>query len=422
MARPTPEISTDRQEALLERFLRYVKIDTQSQEGSETYPSTEKQKDLLRPLVDELKALGLADAEMDEHGYVMATLPSNLPAGAPEVPVVGLLAHVDTAPDSPGKDVKPQIIRAYKGGDIPLPGDPKQVLRVSENENLPRVVGHTVITTDGTTLLGADDKAGVAEIMTAISWLVDNPEFLHGTVRVGFTPDEEIGQGTDHFDIKKFGAELAYTVDGGDLGQVEDETFSADSATVTVTGLEVHPGYAKDKMLNAVRIASEFVSKVAEGPLPETTAGHEGYLHPHHFNGTVTEATVRLLVRDFTTDGLQKLEDRLHEIAAELEKKYAGATIAIAIQESYRNMKDHIGKRPEVVEMALEAVRRAGVKPDKESIRGGTDGARLSAEGLPTPNLFAGGQNFHSVREWVSLEWMSKSVETLVHLVGLYAE
>ncbi len=416
-----PTMTPAYQEALLERFLRYVRIDTQSQEGSESYPSTEKQKDLLLLLVDELKALGLSDAAMDEYGYVMATLPSNLPAGA-KAPVVGLLAHVDTAPDSPGKDVSPQVIRNYAGGDIPLPGDPSQVLRVAENANLARVVGHTVITTDGTTLLGADDKAGLAEIMTALAWLQEHPEHPHGTLRIAFTPDEEIGLGTKHFDVQKFGADLAYTLDGADLGQVEDETFCADSATVTVTGLDVHPGYAKNKMKNAVRIAAELVTKVAEGPLPETTAGHEGYLHPHQFTGTVSEAKVRLLVRDFSTEGLAAFEDRLRAIAAELEQKYAGARVAVEIQESYRNMKYHLAAHPRVVELAVEAVRRAGVEPLREAIRGGTDGARLSAAGLPTPNLFAGGQNFHSVREWVSLEWMGKAVETVLHLVALYSE
>ena len=411
----------DRQ-SLLERFLRYARIDTRSREGADTYPSTEKQKRLLELLVAELGELGLSDVRMDEHGYVTATLPERLPDGHPGgVPVVGLLAHVDTAPDNPG-EARPQLLDPYEGGDIVLPADPSQVIAVADNPNLPRVVGHTLVTTDGTTLLGADDKAGIAEIMTALDWLQRHPEHPHGTVRIAFTPDEEIGQGTRYFDVKGFGADVAYTLDGSDLAQVEDETFCADSATVTVRGLDVHPGYAKDKLLNAARIASEFVTLVAEGPLPETTADREGYLHPHQLSGNVTEATVHLLVRDFTVDGLKAFEARLEEIAAGLREKYVGATIEVAIEESYRNMKYHIDKRPETLTFAHEAVRRAGLEPVAHSIRGGTDGARLSADGLPTPNLFAGGQNFHSVREWVSLDWMFKSVETVLHLVALFAE
>ena len=416
------EITAADRQSLLDRFLRYVKIDTRSEEGSKTYPSTEKQKTLLRMLSGELSALGLRDVGMDEHGYVTATLPARLPEGhAGGVPVVGLLAHVDTAPDNPG-DAKPQVIEGYAGGDITLPAADDQVITVADNPNLKRVVGHTVITTDGTTLLGADDKAGIAEIVTALDWLRRHPGHPHGELRIAFTPDEEIGQGTKYFEVKKFGADVAYTLDGSDLGEVEDETFCADSATVTVRGLDVHPGYAKDKMINATRIASAFVSRVADGPVPETTEGYEGYLHPHTIRGGVTEATVSLLVRDFTVEGVHKLEAKLEEIARELEQAFPGSRIAVKIDESYRNMKYHIDQRPEVIELALAAVRRAGLEPQQHAIRGGTDGARLSADGLPTPNLFAGGQNFHSVREWVSLEWMCKSVETVLHLVALYTE
>ena len=411
----------DRQ-SLLERFLRYARIDTRSREGADTYPSTEKQKRLLELLVAELGELGLSDVRMDEHGYVTATLPERLPDGHPGgVPVVGLLAHVDTAPDNPG-EARPQLLDPYEGGDIVLPADPSQVIAVADNPNLPRVVGHTLVTTDGTTLLGADDKAGIAEIMTALDWLQRHPDVSHGKLRIGFTPDEEIGQGTRYFDIGSFAADVAYTLDGSDLGEVEDETFCADSATVTVKGLDVHPGYAKGKMLNAARIAATFVARIAEGPLPETTEGREGYLHPHTITGGVSEAIVRLLVRDFDVEGLKALEARLEETARELERSFAGCTIEVKIEESYRNMKYHIDKRPEVIQLALEAVRRAGLEPQQHAIRGGTDGARLSAAGLPTPNLFAGGQNFHSLREWVSLDWMCKSVETVLHLVALYAE
>ncbi len=414
--------SADRQE-LLERFLRYVAIDTQSRPGSATYPSTDKQKDLLRLLVSELRELGLHDAAMDEHGYVMATLPSNLPPEqAGRIPVVGLLAHVDTYPETSGKDVKPQIIENYDGREIPLAGTPGVALTVEENPNLARVIGDTVITTDGTTLLGADDKAGLAEIMTALSWLKRNPDHPHGTLRVAFTPDEEIGAGTKHFDVARFGADLAYTLDGSDIGNIEDETFCADSAKVTVTGRDIHPGYGKNKLLNAVRIASELVTRVAEGPLPETTEGREGFLHPHIMSGNVGSATVDLLVRDFTVEGLEKLEARLKSLGEELEAKYDGAKLDIEISESYRNMKYPISKRPEVLTNALEAMRRAGIEPKQEAIRGGTDGSKLSEAGLPTPNIFAGGQNMHSVREWVALGWMAKAVVTVLHLVEIYAE
>jgi len=416
------ELTASDRDGLLERFLRYVRIDTQSQEGSETYPSTEKQKDLLNLLVMELRALGLTDVRMDAHGYVLATVPPSASHARRAVPVVGLLAHVDTYPDTPGGGVKPQLIRDYDGGDLVLPGDPGQVLRVADNPNLARVKGQTIVTTDGTTLLGADDKAGIAEIMTVVDWLRRHPEHPHGPVRIAFTPDEEIGQGTKHFDVRAFGAEVAYTLDGSDLGEVEDETFCADSATVVVKGLDVHPGYAKGKLVNAVRIAAEFVGRVGAGPVPETTAGREGYLHAHNVQGNVSEATVQLLVRDFDVEGLQRFEDRLRAIAKELEGQFPGCTVGVKIDESYRNMKYHIAKRPEAVALAMEAIRRAGLEPQRHSIRGGTDGARLSAAGLPTPNLFAGGQNFHSVREWVSLDWMAKSVEVTLHLLSLWAE
>lgn len=414
-------LTPDERASLLQRFLRYVRIDTQSAEGAETYPSTEKQKDLLRLLVDELKDVGLGDAHMDAHGYVTATLPGNVP---PEraAPIVGLLAHVDTYPDTPGGGVKPQVIRDYAGQDIALAGDPTQILTVSENPNLARVLGHTLVTTDGTTLLGADDKAGVAEIMTALEWLVKHPEHPRVTLRIAFTPDEEVGQGTRYFDVKAFGAEVAYTLDGSNLGEVEDETFCADAATVTIRGLEVHPGYAKGKMVNAARIAAELVQRVGEGPVPETTEGREGYLHAHSVRGNVGETVVQLLVRDFTVEGLHAHEARLQGIADELAAKYPGARLEVKVDESYRNMKYHIAKRPEVMELALQAIRQAGLDPQRHSIRGGTDGARLSEAGLPTPNLFAGGQNFHSVREWVSLDWMVKSVETVLYLVALYAQ
>ncbi len=410
---------------LLEGFVRYTKIDTQSDEASKSYPSTEKQKDLLRLLVDELKGLGLADAAMDEHGYVMATLPSNLPSDHPasgKVPTIGLLAHVDTYHEVSGKDVKPQIHENYDGGDIKLPGDPSIVIKVEDEPELKACKGMTIITSDGTTLLGADDKAGIAEIMEVLSSYKEDPKRLHGPIRVGFTPDEEIGKGTDHFDVKKFAADFAYTLDGSGLGELEDETFCADSAFVTVKGSDVHPGYAKNKMINSVRVASSFIRALPQNRTPETTEKKEGYLHPIKFEGNVSETKVTFLVRDFTEDGLEELEGVLNKTADEVRNRYPGSSIDIDIRESYRNMKYALDKEPRVTAYAEEAIKRAGLLPKRASIRGGTDGARLSYMGLLTPNLFDGSMNFHSKREWVPLEWMEKAVETVLHLMEIWVE
>lgn len=416
--------SQDRKE-LLDRFLRYVQVDTQSDENSTSFPSTEKQKDLARMLVEELKALGLSDAAMDQWGYVYATLPSNIPADHPahgKVPTIGLIAHLDTYFGTPGGGVKPEVIENYAGGDITLPGDPNQVIRYAENPNLARCLGHTLITSDGTTLLGADDKAGIAEIMTALAWMQRHPEFLHGTVRVAFTPDEEVGRGTEHFDVPGFGARYAYTLDGSDLGEIEDETFCADSALVTVEGHDVHPGYAKDKMTNAVRVAAAIIERLPKEFLPETTEGRQPYLHPYDIRGDVSKVEVKFLVRAFSEEELHQQEATLQRIVEEVRAAFPQARISVTIKESYRNMAYAIRKEPQVLEVALEAVRRMGLEPVRKAIRGGTDGARLSFMGLLTPNIWAGGQNFHSVQEWVSLEWMAKAAECALNILALWVE
>jgi tripeptide aminopeptidase len=416
-------ITPDDRKALLDRFLRYAKVDTRSDESSTTSPSTEKQKDLSRMLVDELRALGCEDAVMNEWGYVFATVPGNLPADHPaagKVPTIGLIAHVDTYFGTPGADVKPQIIEAYEGGDIVL--NPEQVLTEADSPNLAACKGHTIIHTDGTTLLGADDKAGVAEIMTAVAWMKNHPEFLHGQVRIGFTTDEEVGRGTEHFDVAAFGADYAYTLDGSDLGEIEDETFCADTAVVTVVGHDVHPGYAKDKLVNAVRVAAAVTEGIETRWLPETTEGREPYLHPYIVSGDVSKVELKVLVRAFSVEKLEQREAHLKDVVAKVGERFPKAKISVAIDESYRNMAYKIREDPKVLEYALEAVQRIGVTPKRQAIRGGTDGARLSFMGLLTPNVWAGGQNFHSVREWVSLEWMAKAVEATLETLSVWVE
>ncbi len=412
-------------ETLLDRFCRYVRIDTQSSGTSTTYPSTEKQKDLLRLLVEDLKAAGLADASIDEHGYVMGTLPSNLPDGHPahgRLPVLGLLAHVDTYHEVSGTDVKPQVHRNYDGGDIVLPGDPSVIIRAAEEPALAACSGMTIVTADGTTLLGADDKAGVAEIVEAMWRFKEEPGRLHGTIRVAFTPDEEVGRGTEHFDVKAFGARYAYTIDGSAVGELESETFCADTAIVSVSGADVHPGYAKGKMVNALRVLSDLVMALPQHRTPETTEKREGYLHPISIAGNVSEAKGQFLVRDFTEDGLHGLEELLRAAALWQEQKYPGAKVAVEVKESYRNMKYVLDQYPDVTAYAEEAIRRAGLEVKRTSIRGGTDGSRLSFMGVPTPNLSDGSMNFHGKKEWVPLEWMEKSVETILHLMEVWVE
>lgn len=404
----------------LNRFLSYVKIDTQSDPQSGSYPSTAKQLNLSRQLVKELNALGLSDVELTNDGYTLATLPSNVEH---EVPVIGLIAHVDTAPDVTGKNVKPIIHKNYNGGDIILPGDTAIVISPKMNPDLKGMKGYDIITTDGTTLLGADNKAGVAEIMGALQFLSENPDIKHGKIRVAFTVDEEVGAGVNHFDVAYFGADYAYTIDGGAAGEVEDETFCADSATLRISGVNVHPGYAKGKMVNALKIAAEFIDALPKDKLsPETTEGRQGYVHPNTISGNVEEVIIDFIVRDFTVEGLKANEKKLQDIADKINVINQPANIEISFKESYRNMKYKIDEHPLVMEHAIEAVKRSDLKPKRSLIRGGTDGARLSYMGLPTPNIFTGGHNFHSKKEWIAVQDMQKAVETIVNLVAIWAE
>jgi tripeptide aminopeptidase len=419
----TATLDANYRQQLLDRFLRYVKIDTRSDEASESSPTTEKQKDLSRMLTEELKELGYDDAAMNEWGYVFATVPGNLPADHPaagKVPTIALIAHVDTYFGTSGENVKPQIIESYAGGDIEL--NPEQTLKVADNPNLEKVVGDTIIHTDGTTLLGADDKAGIAEIMTAIAWMKDHPEFIHGPIRIAFTTDEEVGRGTEHFDVEAFGADYAYTLDGSDLGEIEDETFCADTANVTIIGHDVHPGYAKDKLVNALRVTAAIIEGIDDRWLPETTEEREPYLHPYIASGDVTKVDLKVLVRAFSVEKLTEREDHLQEVIAEVEKRFPKAKITVDFEESYRNMAYKIREDSKVLDYALEAVERIGVTPKRQAIRGGTDGARLSYMGLLTPNVWAGGQNFHSVREWVSLQWMASAVEATIEILTVWVE
>jgi len=412
-------------ETTLERFLRYAKIDTQSEEGSDSYPSTKKQFDLLNLLVKELKELGYNDTEIDEYGYVFATVSSNLPESHPaygKVPVIGFLAHVDTSPDASGKDIKPQIIENYRGGDISLPGDSSKIIKVSENKNLEKCIGHTIITSDGTTLLGADDKAGVAAIMTLAETLANNNDILHGDIRIGFTPDEEIGQGTKYFDIKKFEARFAYTVDGELPGELNKETFSANSAIITVEGRDIHPGTAKNIMVNSIRAMADIIVRLPRDMAPETTEKYEPYIHPHTVTGSVSKSTIKFLLRDFKTKGLDEQKIILEKIIKEVRELNPKAIISLEIIEMYRNMREELDKNPQVLDCLWEAAEKSGAKPFWEPIRGGTDGSRLTEMGLPTPNIYGGGQNFHSVNEWLSVDAMNKTVDTILNLVQTWVE
>ena len=405
---------------VLERFLRYVRIDTQSDPESPTTPSTEKQKDLGRLLAQELLELGLADAHLDPHGYVYATLPANTDK---KVPVVCFCSHMDTSPDCSGKDVKPQIVKNYQGGDIVLPADSSQIIRFSEHPALAHQIGHDIVTTDGTTLLGADNKAGVAEIMDAVQMLLANPQIKHGTIKILFTPDEEIGRGVDKVDLKKLGADVAYTIDGESAGSIEDESFSADAATILIQGVSAHPGMAKGKMEHAIKIAARIVDALPRDTLtPETTEGRDGFLHPVGMTGALEEATLHYIVRDFTVAGLKDKEALLERTVADVMKDFPRSTSRIEIREQYRNMKEIVDQRPQIVEHAIEAIRRAGLKPVRGSIRGGTDGSRLSFMGLPCPNIFAGEHAFHSRLEWVSVQDMEAAVRTIVYLASIWEE
>ena len=402
-------------------FLEYVKIDTQSSEDSDTFPSTPGQLELLQRLHGELTGLGLDDVTMDEHGYVFATVPAT--SGKQAVPVIGFLAHVDTSPEMSGEGVKAIIHRDYQGQDIVLPDDPSAVIPFEGNPHLADQIGNDIITASGTTLLGADNKAGVAEIMAAVEYLLAHPEIPHGPVRIGFTPDEEVGCGTKYFDVERFGADCAYTMDGETLAELQVETFSADAITATFHGFNTHPGFAKGKMVNAIKIAADFIALLPrDGLSPETTEGHEGFVHPYMMDASVETTAVKLLVRDFDTPKLKEMEQLVERLAQQAIASYPGAHVEINVEESYRNMKEVLDHHPDVVENACEAYRRAGLEPRIEPIRGGTDGSRLSFMGLPTPNIFAGEHNFHSRYEWISTSDMHKAVEVIIELCKVWEE
>jgi len=406
---------------VLRRFLKYVEYDTQSREGAETYPSTPGQLVLLRNLVSELEALGMTDAAMDRHGYVTATIPAT--SRKPGVPVIGFIAHVDTSPEMSGAGLKPIVHRAYDGRDIVLPDDPEVVLRVADSPYLGECAGHDIVTASGLTLLGADNKSGVAEIMAAAEYLLAHPEIPHGAIRIAFTPDEEVGQGTKYFDVPAFGAVCAYTMDGGARGELEFESFSADAISITFRGFNTHPGFAKGRMVNAIKLAARFIQLLPEDRLsPETTEAREGFVHPYVVQAGVDRTTVRLLVRDFVTAGLQEKEAWLESLARQVVDGAPGSSFDSRVEESYRNMREVLDGHPLIVECAREAIGRAGVEVRERAIRGGTDGSRLSFMGLPTPNLFAGEQNFHSRLEWVSVQDMEKAVEVIVELAKVWEE
>ncbi len=403
---------------MLERFLRYVKVDTQAEYRAAERPSTEKQLDLSRMLVDELRELGLADAHLNDGASVFASLP-----GEDGAPVIGLIAHVDTTPDVIGANVSPIVHAAWSGAPIELPGDPRQVLDPGELPALAERVGHDIVTSDGTTLLGADDKAGIAEIMAAVAYLVRHPERPHAPVRIAFTVDEEVGRGAEDFDLDAFGADAAYTLDGSGLGELEIETFSATSVRVTIRGLSVHPGTAKGKLVNAVKLASELVLSLPPDRLsPETTEGREGYVHPHRISANAEEAIVDFIARDHDDALLEEHVELLRRLANEVAVREPRAYVEVEVRDSYRNMRPFIETTPRVVDAALEAIRRVGVEPELAITRGGTDGAVLSSRGLPTPNLFTGGQEYHSVREWASVQDMAAAAAMIVELLGVWSE
>ncbi len=404
-----------------ERFLRYVKIDTQSDPNSTTFPSTEKQKDLSRLLVKELLAMGIEDAEMDEYGYVFGTIPSN---SEKDVPVICFCSHVDTAPDCSGTNVKPIVHENYQGGAIVLPDDPTQIINSDDYPHLKKQIGNSIITTSGTTLLGADDKAGVAEIMDAAHYMMTHPEVKHGKIRILFTPDEEVGAGVEKLDLKKLGADFGYTLDGGVPGTLEDETFSADSVVITIKGVSAHPGYAKGKMENAMKIAGTILDRLPKHRLtPEVTHKKQGFIHPVAMEGVLEKAVLKFIIRDFTTEKLQEHEAELKAIMENVLKIYPSSSGEFVVNEQYRNMKVVLDKHPQIVENAEEAIRRIGYKnPIKNPIRGGTDGSRLSFMGLPCPNIFTGMQGIHSVKEWVSIKDMEEAVDMIVEICKVWEE
>lgn len=409
------------QDAVAERLMQYVQIDTQSDPESNTFPTTEKQKNLSKILCDELKSMGIKEAETDNYGYVYAKIPGN--SQKPNIPVICFCSHIDTAPDCSGTNVKPIYHKNFTGDDIVLPDDPTQILSVKNSPYLKEHIESGIITASGNTLLGADDKSGVAVIMEAAKFLIQNPSIKHGDIKIVFTPDEEVGKGTAKIDMQKVGADFGYTLDGGEAGSLEDETFSADAAIITVEGIIVHPGYAKDKMVNALKVAGAILSALPDNEWsPETTEDRQGFVHPVTVNGIAEKATLQFIVRDFTTEGLQQHHTRLKSIAEEVVKNFPGAIMKYEVQEQYRNMKEILDKHPEVVTYAKEAIKRAGLKVKKEAIRGGTDGSKLSYMGLPCPNIFTGMQNIHSKLEWIGTKDMAKAAETIVHLCMIWEE
>lgn len=402
-----------------ERFFKYVKIHTTSDENSDVTPSTKRQFDLAKVLVEDLKSIGLKDVSVDDMGYVYGTVPSNVDK---KVPTIGFISHMDTAPDMCGENVKPQIVKNYDGGDIVLNKELNIVLSPSKSPELKNYIGNTLITTDGTTLLGADDKAGVTEIVTAMEYLMNHPEIKHGEIKVGFTPDEEIGRGADHFDVKKFAADFAYTIDGGAIGELEYENFNAAMAKIEITGVNVHPGYAKNKMINSSIVAHELISMLPANEVPEKTSGYEGFNYLANINGTVEKTNMLYVIRDFFKEGYEAKIAKFKDIETTLNKTYGEGTVKIEIVEQYKNMKEKIEPVMHIVDNAKLAMEEAGITPNIVPIRGGTDGARLSFMGLPTPNIFTGGENFHGRYEYVPLESMEKAVETILNIVKIYAK
>ncbi|HQW83403.1 MAG TPA: peptidase T [Ferruginibacter sp.] len=412
------QISPD---SIAERFIRYVQIDTQSDPTSTSHPTTEKQKNLSKLLLKELYGMGITDASTDEFGYVYATIPTN--SDKKTIPAICFCAHVDTAPDCSGTNVKPILHRYYNGEDIVLPDDTTQVLRMSDSPYLKNHINNGIITTSGTTLLGADDKSGVAAIMEAALFFIQNPAIKHGDIKILFTPDEEVGKGTAKVDMNKLGAKYGYTLDGGEAGSLEDETFSADGAEITIYGVIVHPGYAKNKLVNALKVAGAVLDALPKNEWsPETTEKREGFVHPTAVNGIAEKATIQFIVRDFTLNGLQQHHERLKKIAKEIIAKFPGATMEYVAQEQYRNMKEVLDTCPQVAAYAEEAIQRAGLTVKKESIRGGTDGSRFSYIGMPCPNIFTGMQNIHSKLEWIGIKDMAKAAETIVHVAMIWEE
>lgn len=419
------ELHVDR-DRLVERFLSYAKIETTSDEECKDTPSSACQWDLAKLLARELNELELDDVRLDDHCYVYAVLPENLPAGAPragKIPSVGLIAHMDVSPAVPGKDVKPILHERYDGKPIVLPGAPDLVLDPADEEGLAECEGLDIITSDGTTLLGADDKSGIAIIMGVLEFLKAHPEVEHGPIHVAFTPDEEIGRGVDKFDLDGFGAEVAYTLDGKGVGEIEDETFYADTMIVTFRGINVHPGYAKGKMVNSIKLAADLIADLPrDGLAPETTHEREGYVHPMAVTGNEEKTVIKFIIRDFTAEGIERFEKMIEDKARAVEAGFPGGKLEIEIQHSYKNMKVMIDQRAESTQFAEEAIRAAGLEVHKNPIRGGTDGARLSFMGLPTANLFAGGYNFHAKKEWLPIRYMEKSAEVCLRLLGIWAE